>query len=172
MRYSGEASNSKTFWFEPDENALHGRYFDGSPISEHPSEHEISTHWEFWVALCGQEQKEVIQAQFDIRVAMEFNKAVKNKDSRTIVQEAINWWIKWYPWDYKAFMEQIKVTRAGLINKGWDKTKIHYLKGQIPHRVKQLVNGVKPELNRYKGKNETEFQSLFYDIFSTAKLGG
>ncbi len=173
MRFTGERSHCKTFYFEPDEDAPRGRYFDGAPISEHPSELEIKAHWEFWTALASEEQKEVLQGYNDMGLASKFIEMVKGKDDYTIVSEAIAFWDKFYPHEVKAFMDYIRSRDNTLLNpQGWDKSKQTQLKGSVPQRVKQLVMGVKPELCRYYGKDETLFQKIFYQIFTKALVGG
>lgn len=172
-QYLGTPGQSKTTYFGPDENAIFGRYYDGTPISEHPKLDEISRYFEFWIALSNDEQREVLQGMFDAQIAMDFVKAHKDKDAYTIVTEAIKWWDRFYEWEVKEFMQYLAWKKGTLRDPcGYDVTRAHKFKGSIPQRVKQFVLGAKPELIRYDGKKETQFEKIFYSVFSKALIGG
>lgn len=172
-KWSGTAGHSKTVYWGPDEDAVFGRYWDGTPVSEHPSEGEISQYYEFYVALAGEEQREVLQAIFDSQLAMDFGKAMKGKTAYEVVNEAIKWWDRHYRWEVKEFMRYLEWKKGTLRDpRGYDMTKAHKFKGSIPQRVKQFVTMANPELVRYAGKSESKFETIFYSIFTKALIGG
>jgi len=172
-KWSGTAGHSKTVYWGPDSGAVFGRYWDGTPLSEHPSEGEISQYYEFYVALANEEQKEVLQAIFDAQIATDFSKAVKGKSAYEVVNEAILWWDRHYRWEVKEFMQYLEWKKGTLRDpQGYDKTKAWKFKGSIPQRVKQLVTLANPELLQYKGQSESKFEKIFYSIFSKALIGG
>lgn len=169
--FRGVPASSRRAYFRPDPSAPYGRYWDGTPISEHPSEDEINQFWEFWVALCNADQKETLQAQFDWKVAQEFIKAFQFRSVEDLVKGAVDWWIRWYPHEYREFMQDLKLLKSHLKSEGgWDDTHSWKLIGQIPHRVKQLVLAVNPEIVRRQGKFESPFEKLFFSYFDSARI--
>jgi hypothetical protein len=172
-KYQGSAGHSKTVYWGPDEAAPFGRYYDGTPISEHPNEAEISQYFEFWIALSNEEQREVLQAMFDSQLAMDFAKAFKGDTDYNIVDNAIKWWDRHYKWEVKEFMAYLAWKKGTLRDPaGYDRTKAHKFKGSIPQRVKQFVANARPEMCMLKGASESKFEKIFYSIFTKALIGG
>ncbi len=173
MHYQGIQAQARTFYFEPDEEAPYGRYYDGVAISEHPSDSEINAHTEFWIALAEKEQKEVLQAMYDVQCAEMFKKKVGNKDAMTIVVSAIKFWDEMYPQEVKEFLAYCQEKRSTLANSGgWDRTKEWKFKGSIPQRVKHFVSYVKPELVKKTASGTSVFEKIFWSEFKKAIIGG
>jgi hypothetical protein len=172
-QWMGNAGNHPCQYFRPDQDAIFGRYYDGTPISEHPGVEEINKYYQFWIAIANSEQKEVLQAMFDSQLAMDFAKAYKSETDYNIVDNAIKWWDKHYRWEVKEFMEYIAWKKGTLRNSaGYDKTKAWKFKGAIPQRVKQFVVNTRPEMCMLKGATQSKFEKIFFSIFSKALIGG
>lgn len=172
-RFRGERGATKTCYFAPDEDAPYGRYWDGKAISENPSIDELNEYNLFWIAMANEEQKNVIQAHYDIQTANAFKTLTNGCSKRVIVEKAVRYWAQTYPQEYAEFSAHIEMMKATLMSaNGMDRTKTMKLKGSIPHRVKQFVLFACPELVRYDGKSSTEFEKLFYEFYSKALIGG
>jgi hypothetical protein len=172
-KFQGAVGSSKRVYFGADETAQFGRYFDGTAISENPSEEEISKYFEFWIALANAEQKEVIQAIFDTQVGFDFEKAFRGKDAHTVIDGAIKWWDRFYAWEVKEFMKYLQWQKDRLRDpSGYDRTKAWKFKGSVPQRVKQLVGLANPELVKHHDQDKSQFDKYFFEIFSKALIGG
>ena len=171
--FTGKKIDSLLGYFGPDADAPFGRYYDGKPISENPSETEIQNYWSFWVALANREQKETLQGMHDIGIAQEFAKAFKGKSSLEVVTGAIKWWAKYYPQEVKEFFQYVNLKKETLRDvAGWNKEHNMKFEGAMPQRVKTLVIGVNPELNSYNGASKTLFQKIFFQECKKALIGG
>lgn len=164
-KYRGVKATNPLVYFAPDEDAVYGRYWNGEPISQHPSEMEIGDYWEFWTALANAEQKEVLNATRDIGIAHNFNKEWKGKSDVDVVQGAIDWWIKFYPDEVKVFEEYLTRQKAMMQQSGgWAKDRAMKYHGAISPRVKALVTGIRPEMVKLDGKDQSRFSQLFFEL--------
>jgi hypothetical protein len=172
-KYQGRVGHSKTVYWGPDEDAVFGRYWDGTPISQHPKDEEISRYYAFWIAMSNSEQKETLQAMFDIQIAENFLKAYRGRSTEEIITEAIKWWHKFYPQEVKDFNEYIAFKKGTLRDpKGYDRTKAHKFQGAIPPRIKHLVMVANPDLVKYDGQSQSTLEKYFFKIYTKANIGG
>ena len=153
-----------------------GHYPDGFPISEHPGDAEINKYHDYWMSLANAEQQEVYEAIKDAKVFDNFQKMARPKNSEDAIVKAIEWWMKYYPYEVKEFEMYVEKQRQILANaKGFstDKDKAMMLEGSIPRTVKKLLELIDPMFfatNPSTGKSPGSRK--FYQIYTKARIGG
>lgn len=118
-----------------------GRYPDGQPISEHPSQDEINKYYDYYVSIASQEEQEIVDILNDTAIGTNFLQFAPQSDREACVEMALGWWAKYWPHEVSIFMDDVERIKQNLLNGGYsaDEDKAQKLIGKIPARVLNLL---------------------------------
>lgn len=163
---------------DAEDNPIIGYYKNGDPIRKDPSTREIEDHIEEWYDLMKRimsaEQREVFDAVRTARLSRTFVEQCRKLTDEQIIDSAIKFWSRCWPWEVQPFMQQIKDVRERLFDpRGFaagDKDKSMVMYGAIPDRVKSLCMSVRVDFFRRDSRGRSKNIELFYKICPAAKI--